>query len=683
MHIGLSLAMTRGGSVTPTLSELILSDASWTWFNHPQAVYDAASDLTLFGGVTANGRLRVGKFNHATGRMQSSILESSITQQDDHYVPALVRLADDDPTYPGLYLWGYSTHNGAAYSKRALAANSITLLGSRVNVVAGGHPAYCLLYQMLNDDRTVYFFERMDSFLPGGADWGRAFKTSDDGGDTWSSETEFFGNGANRPYPWQYQTADGLTIHWFMGDAHPTTATNNIYHFTMTVDATTGARTWATSDGTPIGTGDSELPLAAADVTQVYDGSTTNSWLWDAAEVESAPTCAFATRSAAATPTDWATTHTYKISRYEGGSWATETVCDGGGTGADGLYAGEPAYSGGICLDHNDKDVCYVSRKYGSTDFRIEKWERIGTTWGSGTWEKSANISGATSSVNARPRRVEGSNPTQILYWRGTYTSYTNYAADVYAYPKLNIVTPSAVAKPSSPAWQGGDLSAGVNHYYPVHEGTGTTVTDLVTSGAKNGSFTGTPTWSVNTPLGAQLGGFSTSNYVAIDPAAQPIATGAYPWWFAVLVTNTSSAAQGWPISFGRNSSGNTTVGFRLNEVANRVGAFVRDDAGTGTASLDYSSSPINDGNPHVLMWIQLAANRGDFFFDGALVSSSSSTLGTITLNQMSLGVLRRNSVGNPHTGFVLAAACGEGDVPDPGDFSDDWIYGVFAAVRP
>lgn len=647
--------------------------AVWTWFNQPEAVYDATEQVTAVGATASDATMLVYRYHHPTGRVRPVYvgLPSGGTA-DDHNNPVAVKLDAGGPN-AGLWLYAAAKHVGESWTRRQRSA-AIPGGVTAVRTVDGGTPSYAVPVQFQDTARTLYLFHRRQPPTQS-----RSFRTSADGGDTWAAAVPWLSN-TTAPYPQYSLSADGLRLDAVVTNAHPADqAVCSLYHFYLTV-AADGSRNWYKGDGTLLSAGDASLPLDPTAGLLVYDGSTTNSWVWDLCEVEGVLTLAYTHRGTGGTLTSWATNHYYRIARFVGGSWVSEDVCDGGGTGADYLYASQSAYSGGICLDPDDRSSVVVSRKYGSSDFRVERWAR---NTGSGVWSKAVTVSPTTRRVYARPRRVRGSSPSRFVFWGGTYTSFSNYSTDLYHWPPLPVSTPATGrrAKPASPAWQAGSAPAGVSHYYPVHEGSGTTLTDLVPSGAKDGTFTGSPSWSTGV-LGPQLGNFATTRYVAIDPASQPVATGSHPWWVAVCCTVTSTASESWPLSFGRSSSDTPVVGFRVNNSVGVVASFVRDDAGT-SAVLNLSGSTINDGSPHVLMYVQWASGDGQFYFDGVLAADTAAVFGTTTLNQMTVGALRRTSVINPHKGDVLAVACGSGDAPDPMQLAEDWLYGDFAAVRP
>lgn len=234
------------------------------------------------------------------------------------------------------------------------------------------------------------------------------------------------------------------------------------------------------------------------------------------------------------------------------------------------------------------------------------------------------------------------------------------------------------LAKPVSPQWQPGSAPAGCKLYLPLAEGAAKTVRDLAR--AHNGTFVGAPAWQRGL-YGPQLGGFSTSDYVAIDPPSAILGTGTYPCWCAAMFVNTT-ASSGWLISQGSTTDGNAQIGLRLNNAtADRV-EYVN---GTSPTYVDIvvDGILINDGNPHVAMGVSWSASSHQLFIDGISRGTDSTTPSTFTGDALSLGVFRGSSVSGRFPGSLVWAGCGNGSVPSPLAIYADLLAGQFSAVRP
>jgi len=239
---------------------------------------------------------------------------------------------------------------------------------------------------------------------------------------------------------------------------------------------------------------------------------------------------------------------------------------------------------------------------------------------------------------------------------------------------------PTYIVKPPVATWQPDRAPAGSRLYLPMHEGAGARTRDL--AGVGLGTFVGTPTWGRG-PYGGQIGGFTTSNYITVSP----IPARAYPFWQAYLfvntVTTTGATLGGWTNTGGSNPAAIIRVN---GDVVSRPDYFLRDDAGGGpVASLSAASGSAtpNDGLPHVLMASSHSTVDHRLYWDGRLVGSSSTSVGTITTPVFTVGVMRRTTVSGAFGGSTIAVLAGSGSVPDAMALAQDLLSGRFAAMRP
>lgn len=633
------------------------SGGCWTWFNEPKAVYSSTYNSTYMGWVDASGNIWAGKYHHGYATKDQFLLHAAL-EADDHDDPAIILLDD------GTVFAGYSKHGGNQYCRRSSNAGDIRTWGSEVAVATSASHSYCHAMQFGDTSKTLYWFLRDYD----GSNYGSlSYRASTDRGATWGSTTAIFkfATSGSRPYFRAFKTSSSR-VDFALNQNHPNDGSYNLYHFYMTV-ASDGTRAFFKSDGTSIG-GDGALPLSTSDLTQVYDGTSSKSWIWDIANDSNGLRVVFATFPSS-------TAHEYWRGTWSGSAWSTEKICDGGTTAtADYLFSGELQYSGGICLDPNDSESVYLSREYGSGDFRLEKWTKSG-----GSWAKASDISGSTSSVNGRPRATLGRSPTNLWYWRGTYTNwFAGFTTNVYFDPAVTMPT----AKASSAAWQGtsyGPVTA--KAYYLLNEGSGTTCADLVS--AVNGSFTGSPTWHSGSP-GAYIDNWSTSNYVKMDSLGSSFAGASYPKWSCVMFKNTDSTNYGFLYSFGRSSD--TTpihaIAVNFNSTSNALSGFIRSDGGTESLP-GWTNSANSDGNLHVAMLVSLTSSDHYLVVDGVVRANVAGTQSTTTFNQCTLGCLRRTSAALPAAtstkiyGFLV----GWGSVPDYVALYNDLYTGQFSGT--
>lgn len=626
------------------MSTDVFTDGIWTWFNEPVSVYSSTYDATFVGWVDATGGVWVGKYDH--GRGERSQVRMGDTPADDHNNPAICLLDN------GKLLVCYSEHGGDSWCRLSENAGDIRSWGDEVTVNTASTDAYAHVFQMDDANDTIFWFFRR------GASGNRPmyYRTSTDDGATWNTPVNCIEVSGERPYLRATKTS-GSRIDLAFTTGQPNEAVNSLYHIYMEVNAVTSAITFAESDGTDI---TSDIPFGTADATEVYDGTTNECWVWDCVNNSDGLRIAFTVFKNSNED------HEYHLATWGGSSWSTEKITDGGTTATpDYLYLAEANYSGGFCIDLTTSDSVYVSREYGSADFRVEHWEK------SGSWSKATDVSGDTSSVNGRPVMAIGDTTQRVWWWEGTYTTYKIYDTNIQCSDTLTVTT----SKDASPEWSAGDAPSGAEHYLLLDEGSGTPA-DL--TGAYTNTTSGTMTWASDS-LGSYLDGFSTSNFIHFDSVAGDVNLST--WWMAILFSNSSSSTYGFGLSGGRSSSSAPIfgIGVNLDSTTNELFGFIRNDANSSirTQWIDTESS---DGDHHVLM-MSHDSNRTELHFDGDLVDSDNSAIGTITIDQFALGCLRRTSNALAFPGNIHASSVGWDSIPDPTWLWKDWTTGQFAGT--
>ncbi len=648
-------------SLDPAIAHL---NACWTWFNYPRVT--ASGTAAYYSGISASGVESFCKWDYSGTLLTYGPPSSATTlAADDHSNPAMLVLAD------GTVLTAYSEHNGNSWAAKTTGAGQLNSWGAQTAVSTGNSDAYALLWQAGDTAKTVYWY-----FRRGLQD--RLFRTSTNGGATWVEfGTSVIANGTNRPY--MLICPNGSTrLDFFVSSGQPDEVTNSLYHFYMTV-ASNGTRSYFKSDGTSIG-GDAALPLTpgTTNMTLVWDGATRNSWNWDIQIIAGNPVVTFATYTTTTLTND---THHYHQARWDGAAWTSEEITQGGAaaTTPHWLYTAQPEYSGGVCQDPNDINVVYASLKYGAADWRVEQWTHTGT-FGSGSWSKTADTSGNTSTVNARPICPSGISPTKVMWFEGTYTTFTSYATRLRASPSFAW----RLAKAASPSYQSTKAPTGVQAYYLLTEGSGAPA-DLVH--AYTTTLVGSPTWNAAAggDFGPYLSGFLTTAYVNIDAMAAAMSTAiaavGYPFWMAVLYRNTSATA-GYSIGLGRAADTVPFWGTTHNDgsVSNVIGNIWRDNAGTNSVDTATISASTAAGY-HVLVVSKASTTSQTFVLDGVNRTNASTTTGATSFDRGGMGVLRRSTIALAFPGQIHAALMGWGALPDDTSLCLDLLNGNFAGT--
>jgi len=384
---------------TPTLTSSMYVPGVWSWFTKPTFVY-YNNDKYFTAIDTQSGGLKIYKTSFATGELSSYTLNASFGTDDHNLGSILIRDSDSK------ILVFSCVHNDTTINLQiSTNAEDLSAWGDAVSLDATlGNIYYdypCPIQLTGETNCPIYLFYRTNVRK-------NYFSKSEDGGETWASGTNFFqyideSSVEHRPY---FQIARNGTnrIDFTCTQGHPSEVTGcSIYHFYYS-----GGKYYK-SDGTEI-TG--ALPIEPADVTQVYDGSTVESWVWDIAiDGSGNPIIVFATF-----PTP-ASDHRYNYARWTGSAWDVHQICTAGAP----LYAAESYYSGGVTIDKGNPNIVWCSRNV-TGQWEISKYV---TADGGATWAET-QITTGSSGVNIRPTCADGATGLYPLWCEGRYTTYAN-----------------------------------------------------------------------------------------------------------------------------------------------------------------------------------------------------------------------------------------------------------------
>lgn len=574
-------------------------DGVWTWFNNPVAVYSASK--YVIGYVSQYEDAGVGVYDLATATWTPSLVKRAFGGEDDHCNPAVLVL-NSSGTNPGKILACYSQHNGTSYSRVTSNALDVSSWAAETTVSSGNSDSYAHLAQTEDTNYTVWWFYRRGASNPRPLQ----YRVSTDGGASWASDTALITNtsgAAQRPYL-QSLKSGARTIELLFTSGQPSEVTNSIYHAQIQIASNGASFNLYNSAGTLIGTytiGSStdtsgngnnlpiDLKTNASLFTKVWDSGSGNSWVWDLAVIGGTLTAAFTVFSTTSTTDD---THRYYQATLSGGTWTTDAICYAGDSSSPGtagrtpqwIYpdasTSEPEYSPGIALDPNTANRVYVGKKYGDGNARIEQWDKV-----SGTWGKTTDISGNTSSINARPRVIRDAPSTELLYFQGNpgasnggYTSYTSYNTNLITYPVLtqNLIARDDFVESSAQT---------LNTHNPC-EG--------IVWGTNGNRFTtlATPT----TPNRIR-----PVDNIAPYPSYVDCTPNSADYWAQLIVTRVTSvgSATAGP-SVRMDSAGTTHYHFRYEDTGNQF-VLYRFNSGSATSLATYSTTGITVGSSATL----------------------------------------------------------------------------------
>lgn len=408
----IATAAAAGDGVAVRGDFQITANAVWTWFTDPRAVH--YNGATYIGWITTAGSVGISKFVHATRAVTSFTLSANL-QADDHNNPAIEILPD------GKVAAFYCKHNDATGHRYRVSTNpeDISAWGAETLISSGITlpVTYANPRRLSQDPDRLWLFYRAGA--GGSTNNGLHYKTTTDLA-SWGAQVAVWKNvagGAVTPY--YKHIADGVKrIHFVATDRHPVEGQSSVYHWYMELDASNVPH-WYKSDGSEILTA---LPHGPSAATLVSDGSTVRRWIWDIAIGTDGHPSILGTRY----PNNDGTDIRYMHWRWNGSAWVeTEILADG-----TGLYSPEIYYAGGICFDSLDSSRVYLSAPVNGIR-EIQEWRTLDN---GSTWAKVRNITGNTASgvLNARPYSPRShANDLAVLFWSGTYTTFTNYSTNV------------------------------------------------------------------------------------------------------------------------------------------------------------------------------------------------------------------------------------------------------------
>lgn len=396
---GADLWAGRDAPGAPIAPHELVADGVWTWFTEPRAV--VSSDSTYIGWINSSGDAGVSKVLHSDLSVSSFTLRAAM-QIDDHNNAAVHLRAD------GRVVAAYCRHpdSGADRHRVRITTNpgDVSAWGAEINPVAND-PTYANLFaigsRLFLNFRDGASTTRKQSRL-----------ASDDGGATWGSAADWITKTGERPYI--KVACNGTRMDFLISTGHPAEVASSIYHAYMQPDGG-GTEYFYQSDGTLIGT-----TMEPEQGTLIYDGSSVRAWCWDITYGNDGhPRVLFARFPST-------TDHRYMTARWTGSAWTTPVeVCAGGSH----LYSPEVYYSGGMCFDGNDPTRVFASVQV-SGQWEIQEHRSADN---GATWAKHRDITTGSAVRNIRPYSPRGHDGRIAVLWcRGTYTTYLNYATAIW-----------------------------------------------------------------------------------------------------------------------------------------------------------------------------------------------------------------------------------------------------------
>lgn len=419
----LVLLMCAAGAWAVTVKEPIVfnDNGAWCWYQDERVIIHdgkliigSVADGSGTGGAARNGNVEVVEYDIAAGGPAVRTVLHANFQDDDHDTAAFLPLPD------GRLLAMYTKHLSDRLIRYRISTNpgDTTSWGAEVQLTRNANVTYSNVYRLSEEGGRIYNFYRGENFNPN-------FITSDDNGQTWSSNTWLIRKDGHRPYP-RYVSNNVDRVHFITTEAHPRDYSNSVYYGYLK-----GGKVYA-ADGTQVHDL-SAGPVAPESLTRLYQGGVNNvGWTTGIRlDADGHPYVAMSAQM-----NQDMNDLRYFYARWDGTQWHIHEMAYAGSA----LYSAEADYSGLVALDPHDPDIVYISADVhpvtgaplissadGMRHYEIFRGTTgdMGATW---TWEY---ITKNSTEDNIRPIVPVWDGRTVLLWLRGTYWTYTNYDMDV------------------------------------------------------------------------------------------------------------------------------------------------------------------------------------------------------------------------------------------------------------
>jgi hypothetical protein len=421
---------------------VITSDGIFTMSpsgSYPAFHYDGVYNRTYIGFYSSDSKVNLLYWDEDAKELSDSVnLWSDWGDGDDHAGPSVLVLQ-------------HQTGENAIHNGKILVATSGVRPEPPLQVRSSTNPEdisrwedpitfdWDGLYPVLEElsDGTIYIFY-MKRDIPNYGDRTQCYKTSVDGGTTWSDRTILFqADGSRRIYGIYYLNSNANQIHAMFNRCPLEPEFGSWYRDIYYAYYDKATDSWKRQDGTGY-----TLPITPSTAELVYESDTTpgkedHTWLSDI-KVDSDDNPYLIS----ITNVDYAYTgHTPGINpewdgvvqrhSYQDGSWITEVISENG-AGQFGSYS----YPAMAILDEEDMDTVYLTPYDDEKKTSLQKWQRI-----EATWTKVEDITQAYPGYHFRPTYVRNAAGFKVIWCyseRYEHHQRDKWESMLFAYPGLS-----------------------------------------------------------------------------------------------------------------------------------------------------------------------------------------------------------------------------------------------------
>lgn len=335
-----------------------VTNATTLWLNQPSAIYyGGVHHRTYLGWVDNAGRVMVGAYDHDTAQFLPAVQVHQWPVSDDHAAPA-IHVIQHGPDAGKIFL-AYSLHNSVLYSRKSANAENISSWAPE-KAITTRKSTYPKLAETSNG--TMYVMFRGDALPPLSGQSQGVLKSSTDGGNTWSADTDVVNFGAQMiTYPGSLRSF-GNRLHILFNVPPLGGTTRTVYHAWRDE-----AGVWRRASGQAL-----TLPITAASMPPIYTGPEGRNLVLGDLRLDllGRPIATFLT-SGAYTSTFGAACPAYRA-RFTGSYWQVKAVPS----------AVQVYYPAGLTIDPNDTNrLVSVVRFNGQYELRSYTTVNDGTTW--------------------------------------------------------------------------------------------------------------------------------------------------------------------------------------------------------------------------------------------------------------------------------------------------------------